>query len=156
MARSSFTWTGAGKRLMPCQQPPTVSYVVTCIVVSDNLHDIPRCQGLLPLPPATRSQRTLQKPKLSKLSRMAPVSLKKVCTAREYPLSPKCLTFGCVRLYQGDAEAALALYQRSVNIKRTASSLFNLGVAHYHLSTLTFFCISAANLCVPSLITCGS
>lgn len=26
------------------------------------------------------------------------------------------------------------LYKRSVNIKRTASSLFNLGVTHYHLS----------------------
>jgi len=32
-----------------------------------------------------------------------------------------------------EEEAALALYQRSVSIKRTASSLFNLGVAHYHL-----------------------
>ena len=28
-----------------------------------------------------------------------------------------------------------ALYQRSVDVKKTASSLFNLGVTHYHLST---------------------
>lgn len=27
------------------------------------------------------------------------------------------------------------LYKRSVEIKRTASALFNLGVTHYHLST---------------------
>ena len=27
-----------------------------------------------------------------------------------------------------------SLYQRSVEIKRTASGLFNLGVTHYHLS----------------------
>jgi len=40
---------------------------------------------------------------------------------------------GTRKLEEGDAEAALVLYQRSVNIKRTASSLFNLGVAHYHL-----------------------
>jgi len=44
---------------------------------------------------------------------------------------------GTRKLEEGDAEAALALYQRSVNIKRTASSLFNLGVAHYHLKTFS-------------------
>lgn len=49
------------------------------------------------------------------------------------------IQFGPSPFTKGDAEAALALYQRSVNIKRTASSLFNLGVAHYHLSTFDFF-----------------
>ena len=32
-------------------------------------------------------------------------------------------------------EGAKKLYQRSVDIKRNASSLFNLGVTHYHLSS---------------------
>lgn len=36
-------------------------------------------------------------------------------------------------LEDGEVEAARSLYQRSVEIKRTASSLFNLGVTHYHL-----------------------
>ena len=30
------------------------------------------------------------------------------------------------------------MYRRSVNIKRNASSLFNLGVTHYHLSSYSF------------------
>lgn len=30
------------------------------------------------------------------------------------------------------------MYQRSVDIKRNASSLFNLGVTHYHLSSYSF------------------
>src|SRR5450631_2335540 len=34
----------------------------------------------------------------------------------------------------GDVEAALSKYSRSVEINRTASGLFNLGVTHYHLS----------------------
>ena len=34
-------------------------------------------------------------------------------------------------------ESAQTLYQRSVDIKRSASGLFNLGVTHYHLSELS-------------------
>jgi tetratricopeptide (TPR) repeat protein len=34
----------------------------------------------------------------------------------------------------GDVEGALSNYSRSVEINRTASGLFNLGVTHYHLS----------------------
>ena len=41
---------------------------------------------------------------------------------------------GTQKLEQGDVQSAKALYQRSVDIKRNASSLFNLGVTHYHLS----------------------
>lgn len=45
-----------------------------------------------------------------------------------------CLEKGTQKLEEGDVEGAKALYQRSVNIKRDAGSLFNLGVTHYHLS----------------------
>ena len=44
-----------------------------------------------------------------------------------------------------------ALYKRSVEMKRSASGLFNLGVTHYHLSA--FFCLRegyAPVLTVPS------
>ncbi len=34
-----------------------------------------------------------------------------------------------------------ALYERSVEIKRTASGLFNLGVTHYHLSEYFAECL---------------
>ncbi|KAL5492405.1 hypothetical protein ACEPAI_3852 [Sanghuangporus weigelae] len=44
-----------------------------------------------------------------------------------------CLEKGTQKLEEGDIEGAKALYQRSVNIKRDAGSLFNLGVTHYHL-----------------------
>lgn len=44
-----------------------------------------------------------------------------------------CLEQGTQKLEEGDVEGAKNLYQRSVNIKRNASSLFNLGVTHYHL-----------------------
>ncbi|KAI0080212.1 TPR-like protein [Panus rudis PR-1116 ss-1] len=44
-----------------------------------------------------------------------------------------CLEQGTLKLEEGDVQAAKALYQRSVEIKKTASSLFNLGVTHYHL-----------------------
>ncbi|KAH9917318.1 uncharacterized protein B0H18DRAFT_1034900 [Fomitopsis serialis] len=47
--------------------------------------------------------------------------------------SLQCLEEGTQKLEEGDVQAAKALYQRSVDIKRTASSLFNLGVTHYHL-----------------------
>ncbi|KAI0084497.1 hypothetical protein BDY19DRAFT_971462 [Irpex rosettiformis] len=47
----------------------------------------------------------------------------------------QCLEQGTLKLEEGDVNAAKELYQRSVDIKRTASSLFNLGVTHYHLST---------------------
>jgi hypothetical protein len=41
---------------------------------------------------------------------------------------------GTQKLEEGDVQGAKELYQRSVEIKRNASSLFNLGVTHYHLS----------------------
>ncbi|KAH9993701.1 hypothetical protein BJV74DRAFT_364180 [Russula compacta] len=44
-----------------------------------------------------------------------------------------CLEQGTQKLEEGDVEGAKNLYQRSVDIKRSASSLFNLGVTHYHL-----------------------
>ncbi|KAH8071796.1 TPR-like protein [Cristinia sonorae] len=44
-----------------------------------------------------------------------------------------CLEQGTQKLEEGDVKAAKALYQRSVEIKRTANTLFNLGVTHYHL-----------------------
>jgi len=76
----------------------------------------PRYQGLLPLPPATRSQRTGQKPKLSKLSKVAPVSLK-VCTAREYPLCPQTLTFvGTLQTSQGVWMDRAELHVRNAGI----------------------------------------
>ena len=43
---------------------------------------------------------------------------------------------GTQKLEEGDVQSAKTLYQRSVEVKRSASSLFNLGVTHYHLSTL--------------------
>ncbi|KAK7687973.1 hypothetical protein QCA50_009192 [Cerrena zonata] len=45
----------------------------------------------------------------------------------------ECLEQGTLKLEEGDVQAAKALYQRSVDVKKTASSLFNLGVTHYHL-----------------------
>ncbi|KAJ7035662.1 hypothetical protein C8F04DRAFT_1258864 [Mycena alexandri] len=45
----------------------------------------------------------------------------------------KCLDLGTSKLEEGDVVAAKNLYKRSVEIRRTASSLFNLGVTHYHL-----------------------
>jgi len=45
----------------------------------------------------------------------------------------QCLEDGTQKLEEGDIPAAKASYQRSVDIKRTASSLFNLGVTQYHL-----------------------
>jgi len=44
-----------------------------------------------------------------------------------------CLQQGTAKLEEGDVQGAKALYQRSVEIKRHACSLFNLGVTHYHL-----------------------
>jgi len=45
----------------------------------------------------------------------------------------QCLEQGTQKLEEGDVQAAKELYKRSVDIKRNASSLFNLGVTHYHL-----------------------
>ncbi|KAK2465653.1 hypothetical protein APHAL10511_002197 [Amanita phalloides] len=45
----------------------------------------------------------------------------------------RCLEQGTAKLEEGDIPAAKAFYKRSVEIKRNASSLFNLGVTHYHL-----------------------
>ncbi|PIL27852.1 hypothetical protein GSI_11006 [Ganoderma sinense ZZ0214-1] len=45
----------------------------------------------------------------------------------------QCLEEGTQKLEEGDVQAAKTLYQRSVDIKRSASGLFNLGVTHYHL-----------------------
>ncbi|KAL9713777.1 hypothetical protein Ac2012v2_003388 [Leucoagaricus gongylophorus] len=44
-----------------------------------------------------------------------------------------CLEKGTTKLEEGDVQAAKELYKRSVEIKKNASSLFNLGVTHYHL-----------------------
>lgn len=48
----------------------------------------------------------------------------------------RCLEEGTIKLEEGDVHAAKSLYQRSTEIKKSASSLFNLGVTHYHLSKL--------------------
>ncbi|KAJ7918752.1 hypothetical protein B0H13DRAFT_2434475 [Mycena leptocephala] len=45
----------------------------------------------------------------------------------------RCLEMGTLKLEEGDVEAAKDHYRRSVEIRRNASSLFNLGVTHYHL-----------------------
>lgn len=45
----------------------------------------------------------------------------------------KCLEQGTQKLEENDLQGAKQLYKRSVEIKRNASSLFNLGVTHYHL-----------------------
>ncbi|KAF4610540.1 hypothetical protein D9613_006726 [Agrocybe pediades] len=45
----------------------------------------------------------------------------------------RCLEQGTAKLEEGDVEGAKELYKRSCEIKRTASSLFNLGVTYYHL-----------------------
>jgi hypothetical protein len=50
----------------------------------------------------------------------------------------RCLEQGTTKLEEGDVQGAKSLYQRSTYIKRNASSLFNLGVTHYHLS-LSFY-----------------
>ncbi|KAJ3550327.1 hypothetical protein NMY22_g538 [Coprinellus aureogranulatus] len=61
-------------------------------------------------------------------------------TPQSSPIDPaeaealRCLEQGTAKLEDGDVHAAKELYQRSVDIKRNASSLFNLGVTHYHLS----------------------
>lgn len=59
----------------------------------------------------------------------------------------QCLEQGTQKLEEGDVQSAKALYQRSVDIKRNASSLFNLGVTHYHLSgscnTYVLHCIGS-------------
>lgn len=46
----------------------------------------------------------------------------------------QCLEQGTQKLEEGDIQGAKELYNRSVEIRRNASSLFNLGVTHYHLS----------------------
>ncbi|KAH0836623.1 hypothetical protein J3R83DRAFT_8341 [Lanmaoa asiatica] len=45
----------------------------------------------------------------------------------------QCLEQGTQKLEEGDVQGAKELYKRSVEIKRNASALFNLGVTHYHL-----------------------
>ncbi|KAJ7695100.1 hypothetical protein B0H17DRAFT_1056400 [Mycena rosella] len=45
----------------------------------------------------------------------------------------RCLEMGTSKLEEGDVSAAKELYKRSAEIRRNASSLFNLGVTHYHL-----------------------
>ncbi|THH04783.1 hypothetical protein EW145_g5271 [Phellinidium pouzarii] len=53
-----------------------------------------------------------------------------------------CLEKGTQKLEEGDVEGAKSYYQRSVNIKRDAGSLFNLGVTHYHLNLASAYIIS--------------
>jgi TPR repeat protein len=50
----------------------------------------------------------------------------------------RCLEQGTAKLEEGDVQAAKGLYKRSAEIKKNASSLFNLGVTHYHLSPSFF------------------
>ena len=57
-----------------------------------------------------------------------------------------CLEQGTQKLEEGDVEGAKKLYQRSVDIKRNASSLFNLGVTQYHLSSYSKLIVSIWNL----------
>ncbi|KZT27757.1 TPR-like protein, partial [Neolentinus lepideus HHB14362 ss-1] len=45
----------------------------------------------------------------------------------------RCLEQGTQKLEEGDVQAAKHLYQRSIQIKKNASSLFNYGVTCYHL-----------------------
>ncbi|KXN81544.1 hypothetical protein AN958_04481 [Leucoagaricus sp. SymC.cos] len=45
----------------------------------------------------------------------------------------RCMEQGTAKLEEGDVQAAKELYKRSADIKKNASSLFNLGVTHYHL-----------------------
>ncbi|KAI4523938.1 TPR-like protein [Schizophyllum commune Tattone D] len=60
-------------------------------------------------------------------------------TAHSYASDPaeaeavRCLEQGTLKLEEGDVNTAKDLYQRSVEIKRSPSALFNLGVTHYHL-----------------------
>ncbi|KLO17962.1 TPR-like protein [Schizopora paradoxa] len=60
-------------------------------------------------------------------------------TPHSTPIDPaetealQCLEKGTQKLEEGDVEGAKAMYQRSVEIKRDAGALFNLGVTHYHL-----------------------
>ena len=56
-----------------------------------------------------------------------------------------CLEQGTQKLEEGDVEGAKKSYQRSVDIKRNASSLFNLGVTHYHLSSYSKLIIAISN-----------
>ena len=56
-----------------------------------------------------------------------------------------CLEQGTQKLEEGDVEGAKNLYQRSVDIKRNASSLFNLGVTHYHLSSYSKLIVAIWN-----------
>ncbi|KIY52839.1 TPR-like protein [Fistulina hepatica ATCC 64428] len=56
-----------------------------------------------------------------------------VCTDPADAEARRCLEEGTVKLEEGAVEAAKELYHRSIEIKRTASALFNLGVTHYHL-----------------------
>jgi len=51
----------------------------------------------------------------------------------------QCLEHGTQKLEEGDVQTAKMLYKRSVEIKRNASSLFNLGVTHYHLSVFNIY-----------------
>jgi len=56
----------------------------------------------------------------------------------------RCLEQGTTKLEEGDVQGAKALYQRSTQIKRNASSLFNLGVTHYHLSVCYYILLYRA------------
>lgn len=70
----------------------------------------------------------------------APIGLATSTTPHSTAVDPaetealRCLEQGTQKLEEGDVEGAKALYRRSVEIKRDAGSLFNLGVTHYHLS----------------------
>ena len=63
----------------------------------------------------------------------------------------QCLEQGTQKLEEGDVKGALELYKRSVEIKRNAGSLFNLGVTHYHLSKSSPKFLSL--MCAPSRVS---
>ncbi len=57
--------------------------------------------------------------------------------------SQKLLESGTQKLEEGDLQGAKELYKRSVEMRRAASGLFNLGVAQFHLSE------SASHIAIP-------
>ncbi|PSR90599.1 hypothetical protein PHLCEN_2v4892 [Hermanssonia centrifuga] len=96
-----------------------------------------RSLHILPVAPGSirKSQSRFTRPVVSYPSRRWATSTTPHSTASD-PAEVEalqCLEQGTQKLEEGDVQAAKALYQRSVHIKRSASSLFNLGVTHYHL-----------------------
>ncbi|KAH6916123.1 hypothetical protein BKA70DRAFT_1382804 [Coprinopsis sp. MPI-PUGE-AT-0042] len=85
------------------------------------------------------SKRSGMPPRLASVSLLATKRYATSVTPHSSSIDPaevealKCLEQGTAKLEEGDVQAAKELYKRSVEIKRNASSLFNLGVTYYHL-----------------------